>query len=77
MPGIIPSSSLNFVDPSLPQMQPIATAITLKPVRFLTGYLLFLSLGFILLGQFLGHVDANRCIERRGLSYGQCRALNG
>ena len=50
---------------------------TITPVRFLTGYLLFLSLGFILLGQFLGHIDANRCIERRGLSYGQCRALNG
>lgn len=56
-------------------MQPTTTTIT--PVRFLTGYLLFLSVGFFLLGQFLGHIDANRCIERRGLSYGQCRALNG
>ena len=61
-------------DLSLPPMQ---TTITPRPVRFLTGYLLCLSVAFILLGQFLGHMDANRCIERRGLSYGQCRALNG
>lgn len=53
------------------------TTITPKPVRFLTGYLLFISVGLIFLGQFLGHLDADRCIERRGLSYGQCRALNG
>lgn len=53
------------------------TTITPKPVRFLTGYLLFLSLGFILLGQFLGHVDANRCQQRNGYTYNQCRALNG
>ena len=52
-------------------------SIAITPVRFLTGYLLFLFVGFFLLGQFLGHIDANRCIERRGLSYGQCRALNG
>ncbi len=54
-----------------------STAITPKPVRFLTGYLLFLSLGFILLGQFLGHIDANRCQQRHGYTYNQCRALNG
>jgi hypothetical protein len=54
-------------------MQPI----TITPVRFLTGYLLFLSVGFILLGQFLGHIDANRCQQRHGYTYNQCRALNG
>ena len=58
-------------------MQPIIITTFTPAMRFLTGYLLFLSVGFMLLGQFLGHIDADRCIERRGLSYGQCRALNG
>jgi len=52
-------------------------ATTHKPVKFLTGYLLFLSLSLIFLGQFLGHLDANRCQQRNGYTYNQCRALNG
>jgi hypothetical protein len=51
--------------------------INRTPVRFLTGYLLCLSVAFFLLGQFLGHVDANRCQQRNGYTYNQCRALNG
>ena len=39
--------------------------------------LLSIAAGLFLLGQFLGHVDADRCIEATGRTYNQCRALNG